>query len=93
MGLSTKMMLLAMGGARLAAAEITKPNANSLVHIDETFEITWDTEGLTAPLTIDLVPADSPDGTIVAQRIASKFLQKAQPLHSSNANTIIVSRH
>lgn len=69
---STKMMLLAMG-AKLAAAEITKPNSDSLVQIDEQFEITWDTEGLTAPLTIDLVPADSPDGTIVAQRIASQY--------------------
>lgn len=73
MELSTKMLLLAMGGARLAAADITKPNRDSLVQIDQTFEITWDTEGLTAPLTIDLIPADSTNGSAIAQRIAGQF--------------------
>lgn len=66
-------MILAVSGAGLAAAEFTKPNAGSLIQIDEIFEIIWETEGLTAPLTIDLVPADAPDGTIVAQRIAGMY--------------------
>lgn len=72
MELSPRLLLLAMGGASLVTAGITKPNRDSLVQIGETFAITWDTEGLTAPLTIELVPADKPDGRIVAQRIAGQ---------------------
>ena len=72
MELTTKVLLLAMGGARLAAADITKPNRDSVVQIDETFEITWATEGITAPMTTDLIPTDSSHGTTIAQRIAGQ---------------------
>jgi len=55
--------------AALSSAEFRSPNRGENLAVNEAFTIEWETDGLTAPLSINLVPA-GPGDFVVAQQIA-----------------------
>jgi hypothetical protein len=69
--------LAVLFGAALCEAQFSSPRGGDVLQINKEIQIQWRTQGLQAPININLVPSDVTDLTVIAEQIAGRWLREA----------------
>lgn len=56
--------------ATSATAQFSSPSKSSSLEVGKQIDIKWNTEGLQAPISINLVPGGVAGQTVIAQQVA-----------------------